>query len=715
MISANGHGAHTCALRANGTVACWGANSNGQLGDGTTTERHTPVNVTGLTDAVAISVNVNFSCAVRANGTVRCWGQNASGTLGDNTTTDRHAPVQVVGLGNATAIATGFFHACALLADGTVRCWGDNSSGQLGDGTTTERHTPVQVVGLTNVIEIGAGAAFTCALRSDGTVQCWGTNMDSGQNFGKLGVGNNITSSTVPLPLGLVNVTSLSVGPFHSCAGETGGALFCWGLNNNGQLGDGSTGNIRFTPVLNAGIVGTISATALTATSLHSCAIRSNGSSACWGANTIGQLGDGTSGNIRTSPVVVNGLGSPATISAGDQHTCGVRAPGNAMCWGSNLSGQLGDNTLTSRASPVFVSGIANAREIVGGGNHSCALLGNGTVQCWGSNTSGQLGDGTLTSHRLPAPVSSLSNVVALTAGTLHTCALIGDGTVRCWGKNGSGQLGDGTNTDHSTPIQVSGISNATAIAAGNAHTCVVLSDGTARCWGAGTGGQLGNGGTTNSTVALQVSTLTNAVTIVAGDLHSCALRSDGTMRCWGKNNSGQLGTGNTVDQVIPAQVTGLTNISAIAAGIHGIHTCALRVNGAPQCWGANNAGQIGDGTTTNRPSATQVPSFTFNIDPDVVASANGRIAHVTALANCPDGAFAQIRVELTQGLVSGVGQTIGECTGGLSRYPVVVPAFGRDSFLSGPGQADADAVVKDRGQIIEVEEWTRDVTVSSE
>jgi hypothetical protein len=158
-----------------------------------------------------------------------------------------------------------------------------------------------------------------------------------------------------------------------------------------------------------------------------------------------------------------------------------------------------------------------------------------------------------------------------------------------------------------------------------------------------------------------------------------------------------------------------LTNVSAIAAGIHGIHTCALRVNGAPQCWGANNAGQIGDGTTTNRPSVTQVPSFTFNVDPDVVVSANGRIAHVTALANCPVGAQAQIRVEITQGIVSGVGQTIGECIGGLSRYPVVVPAFGRDSFLTGPGQADADAIVKERGQILEVEEWTREVTLGSD
>jgi Regulator of chromosome condensation (RCC1) repeat len=182
-----------------------------------------------------------------------------------------------------------------------------------------------------------------------------------------------------------------------------------------------------------------------------------------------------------------------------------------------------------------------------------------------------------------------------------------------------------------------------------------------------------------------------------------------------GQNNSGQPGTGNTTDQVIPAQVAKLTNVSAIAAGNHGIHTCALRVNGAPQCWGANNAGQIGDGTTNNRSLATQVPSFTFNVDPDVVLSATGRIARVMALANCPAGAQAQIRVELELGIVSGVGQTIGECTGGLTRYPVVVPAFGRDSFLTGTGQAVADAVVKDRGQIIEVEEWTRQVSATSD
>ena len=194
------------------------------------------------------------------------------------------------------------------------------------------------------------------------------------------------------------------------------------------------------------------------------------------------------------------------------------------------------------------------------------------------------------TKIKTAAAVPSLANILALAAGTQHTGALLGDGTVRCWGENGLGQLGDGTNTDHSTLFQVTKITNAIAIAAGNAHTCAVLADGTARCWGNGTSGQIDNGGITDSTIPLQVSTSSNVVTIVAAEQHSCALRSDGTVGGWGKNNSGQLGNGNTTDQVIPAQVAKSTNVSAIAAGNHGIHTCALRVNGASQCRGANNA-----------------------------------------------------------------------------------------------------------------------------
>jgi len=180
-----------CALRADGTVRCWGANSAGQLGDGTITFHPTPVAVTGLSNAVAITAGVAHTCALRGDGTVGCWGGNNNGELGDGTTTTRLTPVTVAGLANAVALTAGNFHTCALRADGTVRCWGDNTVGQLGDSSTTDRLAPVAVSGLSNVVAVPAGGATTCAVRVDGAVLCWGSNAN-----GQLGDGTTTDRRT---------------------------------------------------------------------------------------------------------------------------------------------------------------------------------------------------------------------------------------------------------------------------------------------------------------------------------------------------------------------------------------------------------------------------------------------------------------------------------------------------------------------------------------
>jgi alpha-tubulin suppressor-like RCC1 family protein len=335
---------HTCGLRVSGQMACWGDNFAGALGDGTTTDRHTPVAVTGLTDVIAATAGFGHTCALRINGHVACWGRNWYGQVGDNTTTHRQIPVAVTGLTDVTAVAANdqSQHTCALRSNGEVACWGYNEAGQLGDGTTTHRQTPVAVVDLTDATAITTGTYHTCALRGDGQVTCWGHNVE-----GQLGDGTTTDRHTPVAVVGITDATAIAAGENHSCALRSSGEVACWG---GFPLGDG-TANSSLTPVA---VVGLTDATAITVGGHHTCALRSNGRVACWGSNLMGQLGDGTTTH-RHSPVAVVGLTDATAVVGGEVHTCALRRAGHVVCWGANLYGALGDGTTVDRHSPVPV------------------------------------------------------------------------------------------------------------------------------------------------------------------------------------------------------------------------------------------------------------------------------------------------------------------------------------------------------------------------
>ena len=264
---------------------------------------------------------------------------------------------------------------------------------------------------------------------------------------------------------GGLSFAALSAGDFHTCGLTAAGTAYCWGLNDSGQLGEvitvnGALGTMgdRKSPV---SVSGGVSFAAVSAGGSgapdrgYTCGVTAGGAAYCWGDNSAGQLGDGTTCCDGKIPVPVVGDVSFAAVSAGG-HTCAITATGAAHCWGDNSSGQLGDGTSTSRSSPALVMGGMSFTAVSAGGFHTCGVTAEGAAYCWGDNSSGQLGDGTRTSHTGPVPVAGGVSFAALSArGIGHTCGVTATGTAHCWGDNSSGQLGDGTRTSRLTPVLV--------------------------------------------------------------------------------------------------------------------------------------------------------------------------------------------------------------------------------------------------------------------
>jgi len=351
----------------------WGSNSQGQLGDNSTTNRSSPVSVVGgFTDWTQVSAGGARSLAVRANGTLWAWGNNVDGRLGDNTTTIRLSPVLVVGgFADWVSANAGGYHNIGVRANGTLWGWGSNGSGQLGDNTITNRSSPVSVAG------------------------------------------------------GLINWISASAGGSHSIGVRVGGSIWAWGNNGQGRLGDNTITN-RSSPVsVVGGFTDWVSASAGGA---HSFGIRVNGTLWAWGSNDSGRLGDNTT-TSRSSPVsVVGGFADWVSVSAGDSHNLGVRTNGTIWAWGDNGQGRLGDNSVVNRSSPVsVVGGFTDWISASAGDTHSLGVRANGTLWAWGSNDSGRLGDNSTASRSSPVSVvSGFTDWISASAGDAHNLGVRG-------------------------------------------------------------------------------------------------------------------------------------------------------------------------------------------------------------------------------------------------------------------------------------------------
>ena len=362
---------HTCALINDGSMRCWGNDCNGELGDGvvnpdcsvTNVISAKPVKVLNITQATAIAAGGYHTCAIITNGGVKCWGYNGYGQLGDGTQSDSSVPVDVFGISSATAIVAGTYHTCAILADSSVRCWGENSSYELGNGGSADSPIPVTVQTdhanppslLKQVTSIASNTytrtgTHTCAMVSGGTMYCWGPD-----GYGQLGDQTTIDSD-IALRVAGIQAASISAGNSQSCAMLSDGSVHCWGYGGLGDLGDGK-GVDSLAPVV-ASLMAR--ASALASGGDHSCVILANSNSTvqCWGYNYYGQVGDGTSGINRLSPVDVKTLAQVKSISGGSTHTCAIVAGGAVYCWGDSTFGQLGTGITSLSTIPGLVSGF---------------------------------------------------------------------------------------------------------------------------------------------------------------------------------------------------------------------------------------------------------------------------------------------------------------------------------------------------------------------
>ena len=510
---------------------------------------------------------------------------------------------------------------CVLSAEGVLSCAGESGAfGLFGNGTSASSLVPVPTAPSPPFVQVsGVSGAHACALTAAGTAYCWGAGVS-----GQLGTGtqaNQTTPTAVSMPEG-ASFRQIVTANQHTCALNANGALYCWGGNGSGQLGGGTAGGVRLLPGPVVPAPPGVTWVQVSARVGTTCAVAADGDAYCWGTNGSGQIGDGSTTN-RSSPTRVlapDGV-SFRQISTGGSTTCAVSTDDLAYCWGSNgPDGRLGTGTPGASSPipvPVMMPGGDGFATVISGSGHSCGLTAAGSAYCWGSNTTGELGDGTDLARSAPTPVGAPLGVafveLALSSGS---CGMTAARETFCWGSNASGQFGDGTvNGQRSIPHPTDPPPGVTftqvsvgADASVNVSGCALTPQGDAYCWGSNTVGQVGDGTTIPRSRPTLVQAPAGVVfdTLVAAERHRCAIASNGDGYCWGLNDFGQLGDGSTATRNTPVRVAAPEGVTFAQIGVGSRHSCAVSTDGAAYCWGLNN-GRVGDGTSTHRFTPTLV------------------------------------------------------------------------------------------------------------
>lgn len=623
-------GDHSCARRSDGALLCWGANGVGQLGAGASvTEAKAPLRI-GSDLWQAVATGFQYTCGIKMDGTLWCWGDGACAVLGDggdNLYCDGarpvYAPYPTGGAATWKSLSAGEQHACAIQSDGSLWCWGENDQGELGTSDADPRTVPTRigadVAADKTWTAIAAGWRHTCGVRS-GQLWCWGAN-----DFGQLGDNGAVPSISFPKRIGTsASFVTVAAGDGHTCAVLGDKTLACWGDGAAGQLGLGdgalATGASTPTPV-----PGAMQWAEVAASGINTCGRTTGGALYCFGDNRYGQVGDGTFVQ-RSSPASVAGGGTWAQVALGFRETCATSASGQGSCWGQNSDGSIGAGTGGEADAPIEVAS-SGFTQLATGARHQCGIKTDASLWCWGANGDGQLGIGVDGGFRdAPTRVAGGGTWSSVTAGDHSTCGIQTDGALLCWGVSFHGELGlgDEGSAVHDAPTPVASGGTWSRVSTRLWHTCGVQTDGTLWCWGLSSAGRLGLGSEVPATVDAPALVDGGGYTAVSvGDTHTCAVQG-GALVCFGENSFGQLGTGQqppaNVSLLSPVIVGSYRDWSMVAAGQY--HTCGIR---APQsylfCWGYNYDGQVGDGSSGASANAW---------DPDTVAFGTSWLA-VTA------------------------------------------------------------------------------------
>jgi alpha-tubulin suppressor-like RCC1 family protein len=604
-------GDHTCAVRTDGALYCWGTNGRGQLGaPKETSESRVPLRV-GTETWSSVAVTRGATCGIKAEGTLWCWGDDACALIGDggdNIFCDGVRPTFVAFPtgGRATrwkAVTMGQTHACAIQLDGSLWCWGENYAGDLGTNDDVAHTSPTRVgqdlAADKDWDSVTAGDFHTCGLRG-GHLWCWGQNKQ-----GQLGDAMAEQFIAFPRPIGTLGTWSaVAAGSAHSCGVTSDQKMWCWGQGFYGQLGNGKSGGNAATsePAL---VPGTFQWVDVSAGVDETCGRTTTSAMFCFGANATGQLGDGTFTD-RSAPSMVGRTSDWAQVSVGQAVGCAVNTSGQMWCWGENREGAIGVGTGGTLSTPTEVAPAGTFTQIAGSAAHQCGIQSDKSLWCWGRNDAGQLGIGQVGGYRdAPTAVAGGGSWTWVAAGDHSTCGVQAGGLLRCWGQNAFGELGIGSHggdAGAATPQPVTGLSW-TRVSVRQQHACGLQQDGSVWCWGSSAAGRLGLGDPMVLPPTVDVPTRVPGVSwtaVSAGDNHTCGVRA-GTLYCWGANPFGQLGTGdqppNNQPVFAPVAIGTATDWTTVSAGQN--HTCGL--HGSPaslSCWGYNFFGQLGNGSS---------------------------------------------------------------------------------------------------------------------